>query len=208
LNIKKKEKDDVFWGGYGEFLDDTLTINLNSENKSNPVSITVGHDFYDSKEIELKTGHRVVVEFDKSYAIKLLKTESATAKFSVLELPQTFDSYIKLFDNTISKVEDSDDSFSNPEILELRAQLQVLTEKMTKLTDLHEEELTYIKAALELLNKKLDEGSKSGWKQAAYGVAASIACAISPEQAQQVISISHEAAGHISNAVTMLSNKT
>ena len=203
-----KEKESIYWGGYQEFFDDSLTIHLESDYQKNSAKITVGTDFYDSKEVELKLGHRAVVDFDKSYVIKLLESGSSMAKFSVFEVPNKHDAYIKLFNNTISNIEDSEDEFTSSEISELKAQLKELTKKMTTLTDLHAEELDYIKASFELLNKKLDEGSKSGWKQAAYGIAASIACAISPEQAQQVISISHEAAGHISNAVTMLSSQS
>jgi len=112
-----------------------------------------------------------------------------------------------MLDSTVSNIDDDEEKFEANEIVELKYKLDSVEQKLTDLVGLHKEELDYIKASFELLNKKLDSGTKTSWKQTAYSVAASIACTITPQYTDQIFTLSHSAFTHISDGVSLLSNK-
>ncbi|HHQ4474503.1 hypothetical protein [Aeromonas sp. S41-2] len=46
-------------------------------------------------------------------------------------------------------------------------------EGLVQLTEIQQD---YLEKSFEMLKEKLDQGSKEGWRQAAYGVVTSVAC--------------------------------
>jgi len=208
--LENKQKEFINFDDYKEFFESKLILNLEYANEAGTVSIVASHDGFDSQDMVLKKGHRDVVIFDYSYELKLLKINQGLnkAEIQVYRSPISHFSYVDMLDSTVSNIDDGDETFGTSEINELKERLDYLEKQLTGLAGLQKEEFDYIKASFDLLNKKLDNGTKTSWKQAAYSVAASIACTITPEHADQLFTLSHSAASHISNVVSLLSNKS
>ncbi|ALQ08116.1 hypothetical protein NRL14_17020 [Pseudoalteromonas sp. 20-92] len=208
--MENKEKEFINFGDYKEFFDGELTLNLELSYESGTAIIIASHDGFDSLDVVLKKGHRSVVIFDYSYELKLLKIEDSLrrSQIQVYRTPISHFAYVDMLDSTVSGVDDGEGKFEQVEIVELKQKLDYVEKQLTELAGLHKEELDYIKAAFQLLNKKLDGGTKTAWKQTAYSVAASIACTITPQYAEQIFTLSHSAFTHIANGVSLLSNKS
>ena len=208
--MENKQKEYIYFEDYKEFFESKLILNLEYSNEVGTVGIVASHDGFDSQEIVLKKGHRNVVIFDYSYELKLLKIDktSKRAEIQAYRTPISHFAYVDMLDSTVSNIDDGDEVFEVSEIDELKEKLDYLEKQLTDLVGLHKEEFDYIKASFELLKKKLDTGTKTSWKQTAYSVAASIACTVTPEHADQLFTLSHSAVSHISDAVSLLSNKS
>ena len=66
------------------------------------------------------------------------------------------------------------------------------------------EEAEFTRTAFDLLNKNLDSSSKTSWRQTAYSVVTSVACAVAPEHFGQIASLYGTAKEHVVPVLEML----
>ncbi|TNI60518.1 hypothetical protein CF125_02930 [Aeromonas veronii] len=54
--------------------------------------------------------------------------------------------------------------------------MDLMKKRIEELVQLTEIQQDYLEKSFEMLKEKLEQGSKEGWRQAAYGVVTSVAC--------------------------------
>ncbi|MDR8525155.1 hypothetical protein [Shewanella fidelis] len=183
----------VFFEGFKSFYDGAVTVNAEYANEKNSALLIVGKAGYDSIEHTIKRGHRAVFSFDYDFEVQLLKIGETQITVDVRRLEGIQSKYRDFIDNSLGSIPDSEEKFTKQEIDELKEKLTNLQKEFTEHQRISREEAAYAKASFELLIKKLDESSRTSWRQTAYSIATSIGLSITPEGIDRVIETSRNA---------------
>ncbi|MGR6831360.1 hypothetical protein [Aliivibrio wodanis] len=170
-----------------------LSINAEYCNENHCIELIVSSIGYDSQEKIIKRGHRGLFVFDFTYEIKVLKISSNSAVIQVSKISSLNFTYVEYINETLGVVFDSDEGFTLQEKNELKEKLSTLEKEFADHCKCSREEAAFAKASFELLIKKLDDSSKTSWKQSLLGIGSSIALSISPENIQTAIDTSSAA---------------
>ena len=196
-NTKKIE---IRYGKSHLEFDEQLVVTLHPYS-SNNVSVTIGSIGYPDSNFDMILGESKSIKFDNIYEVRLLEYDTIQSIFMLTELP------LNDYNNTIfigSKLFNSQseqDPFSEEELSFLKGQLSSLKSKVDDLFKMNAEHAAFVKASFDMLAKKLDEGTKASWRQAAYGVMTSIVCSIPTDlsQAGQFYDLVRNSFTHVSN---------
>ena len=183
----------IYFEKYKSFFDDVITVNVEYENQKNCALLIVRKVGYDSIEHTIKRGHRAVFSFDSDFEIHLLTVDSNYVTVDVLRLESIQSKYRDFIDNSLGSIPDSDEKFSTSEVEELKKKLVILQKDFANHQRISREEAAYAKASFDLLIKKLDESSRTSWRQTAYSIGTSIGLSITPESVDRVIEASKTA---------------
>ncbi|ENO1826128.1 hypothetical protein ACA875_003099 [Vibrio parahaemolyticus] len=183
----------VLFEDFKLFFDGAITVNAEYANESNSAVVIVGKTGYDSVENTIKRGHRAVFSFDHDFEVQLLKVNSTQITVDVRRLESIQSKYRDFIDNSLGSIPDSDEHFTKQEVDDLKEKLITLQKEFAEHKRISREEAAYAKASFELLIKKLDESSRTSWRQTAYSIATSIGLSITPEGIDRVIETSKTA---------------
>ncbi|MEZ8097173.1 hypothetical protein ACED51_24000 [Photobacterium swingsii] len=185
--------ENIFFDDYKSFFDDELTINAEQANESNSVLLVVGRVGYDSIEQVIKRGHRAVFSFEQDFEVKVLRVGTSQTFVDVRKVENIQSKYREFIDYSLGSIPDSDENFTHQEINELKEKLTSLQSEFTEHQRISREEAAFAKASFELLIKKLDESSRTSWRQTAYSIVTSIGLSVTPESIDRVINTSRAA---------------
>lgn len=178
---------------FGSFFDDVITVNAEYANEKNCALLIVRKVGYDSIEHTIRRGHRAVFSFDSDFEVQLLKVNSVYVTVEVRRLESIQSKYRDFFDSSLDSIPESDEKFSTSEIEEFKKKLVILQKDFAEHQRISREEAAYAKASFDLLIKKLDESSRTSWKQTASSIFISIGLSITPESIDRVIKASKTA---------------
>ncbi len=183
----------IYFEDYKSFFDDVIKVNVEHADEINCALLIVRKVGYDSIEHTIKRGHRAVFSFDSDFEVQLLKINSTSVAVDVRRLESIESKYRDFIDNSLGSIPDSDEKFSKSEIEDLKEKLVVLQKDFAEHQRISREEAAYAKASFDLLIKKLDESSRTSWRQTAYSIGTSIGLSVTPESVDRVIEASKTA---------------
>ena len=182
MQFNRKEIEIWYGKSHIEF-NGKLIVTLH-QYSSNIVSVTIGSTGFENHYFELRLGESKTVNFDNPYEIRVLEFNSNKTIFLLTELPLNAHQNTLLIESSLFSEVSAQDTFTEDEINTLKEQINSLRLKVEDLFELNEEQSSYIKASFDMLSKKLDDGAKASWRQAAYGVMTSVACSIPSNMTQ------------------------
>ena len=187
MNIRK-ERVAIRFRSTKEFFNGDLYVGLDYPESpvNDTVLITVGRDGMGCKFEEIRLNQAHTFTLQNAYEVRVFDIAGDSATVQACELPIIKSAEHVFQSSKIFQKETLDENFSIQEIQTLRHQLTELENKLSDFFEMTTEEAEYSRAAFKLLSQKLDSSSKSSWRQAAYGVLASISLSLSFDLDQDV----------------------
>ncbi|HGS4742397.1 TPA: hypothetical protein ACMDT2_004331 [Vibrio parahaemolyticus] len=171
---------------------------------------TVAKPGYPEVTEMLEVNSSLSCNFGDLYEVRLLTANSYEVTALVTKLP-LMESAESIFNTSyLLNSAEKGEVFTKEEAEVLKRQLDEMSVQIVKIitqvnkvTELTEAQNDYLKSSFNMLHEKLDTGSKESWRQAAYGVVASIGCTFMPDL-QTTQSLFQIAGSYISSVPTML----
>ncbi|MFA0222694.1 hypothetical protein AB4483_01285 [Vibrio splendidus] len=155
----------------------SLTIHYESGNQGWYVS--VGRPGYPNDGSELGTNEAFTCLFGDLFEVRLLDADYTSARILLTQLPVLKEAESIFNQSHIFK--GTNPNFTEQEVTILKDQMGLMKSRIEDLVKLTEIQQSYLEKSFEMLNEKLEQGSKEGWRQAAYGVVTSVACTFAPD---------------------------
>ncbi|WP_124930314.1 hypothetical protein [Aeromonas veronii] len=161
-----------------EFVPDhSLTLNYKKGNLDWYVS--AGRPGYQNDSATLNINEAFTCFFGDLFEVRLLDVDYDSARILLTKLPVLKEAESIFNQSQFFKGNNTD--FTEKEVVILRKQMDLMRDRIEDLVQLTEIQKEYLEKSFEMLKEKLDQGSKEGWRQAAYGVVTSVACTFAPD---------------------------
>jgi hypothetical protein len=190
------------------FFDGCLYVDIDYTDDQKAVSVTVGFDGLDSQTVTLERGQTHVFNFGLIFEFRIFKIESYTVNIQIGEKKVSNSISSVLANSDLFSVPDSDEKFSSSEINELKSKLESMESELHSMYEFTKEQAEFTRKAFDLINKNLENSSKTSWRQTTYSIITSVTCAVAPEHFEQVASLYGTAKEHIIPIFNALTNKS
>ncbi len=190
-------------------LNGLIILSFHQCSQSKHWTVNVARPGYSNSCKDLVINSAINCNFGDLYEVRLLSADPYHAELLITKLPVMESAESIFYSSNIFTSTNNTDNFSNEEVVILKEQLAQLSQRITMLVsemkELTEAQNAYLKSSFNMLNEKLNTGSKESWRQAAYGVVASVACTFMPD-AQTAQNLFQIAESYISSAPGLLLN--
>lgn len=136
--------------------------------------VSAGRPGYQNDGSELSANDAFTCFFGDLFEVRLLDAGYTSARILLTKLPLSKEAE-SIF-NQSQFFKGNDTNFTEQETLILREQMDLMKKRIEDLVQLTEIQQDYLEKSFDMLKEKLEQGSKEGWRQAAYGVVTSVAC--------------------------------
>lgn len=150
------------------------SLTLHYEKADSAWSVSAGRPGYPNHSSELGTNEAFTCLFSDLFEVRLLDASYTSARILLTKLPVSKEAESIFNQSHFFKGNNTD--FTEREVVILKEQLNLMKKHIEDLVQLTEIQQDYLEKSFEMLNEKLDKGSKESWRQAAYGVFTSVAC--------------------------------
>ena len=172
--------------------------------------VTAARPGYSNVTSDLNINCSMNCHFGDLYEVRLLSGGSYEVSFIITKLSMIESAEAIFNSSSIFNNESEDEFFTKEEADILKCQLDEMSAHILKIitqvanvTELTEAQNDYLKSSFNMLYEKLDTGSKESWRQATYGVIASVGCTFMPD-VQTAQSLYQVASSYISSVPSML----
>lgn len=141
--------------------------------------VSTGRPGYPNDGAELGTNEAFTCLFGDLFEVRLLEANYTSARILLTKLPVLKEAE-SIF-NQAHILKGTEPNFTPQEAEILKDQMDLMKRRIEDLVNLTEIQQAYLETSFDMLNEKLAQGSKEGWRQAAYGVVTSVACSFAPD---------------------------